>query len=643
MRAPTKIVRTKLLCETLEDRAVPATANLTNGVLTIFGSSGQDNIDISQSNGLLTVSGISQSYNASQIRAVVVDTGDDADTITVNPNVTIETFLFGGSGNDTIQGGSGRNHIYGGNGNDVLRGGSSSDEVFGGAGTNNVTGPSGATLVSGSANQTMTQSTISQRITELVNAERAKAGLPPLVVSFQLNAAADVQARNMVSMAPVVGLSAAMSHTLQGTFQPTLTSRANTVGYDYYALGENIAYGYNTAEEVMAAWMNSPGHRANILNPMFTQIGVSVQSYGTIKYFAQAFGFPQPGTTSAANPAPGSSTTPPPSSTTPPPSSSTPPPSTTTPTSGYGGGPSQAGKIYATGSDTGSTPTVTVYDAASGAVKFSFQAYNSTFRGGVRIAVGDVTGDGYQDVIVAPGRGMTPTVKIYDGVTGQLAGSFDAYTPLFQGGVNLAVGDVNGDGRDDVITGADAGGGPHVKVFDLASSQVLHSFFAYAGNFFGGVRVAAGDVNGDGRTDIVTSPGAGTSPLIRVFDGMNRQVIRAFEAYSSGWRGGVFVAAGDVNGDGRADIVTGAGAGGGPHIRVFNGTTTTEIYGFYGSVSSFVGGVKVAARDLDGDGKAEVLVGTGSGRRDCNVFRDGRFLTGFLAGDPANLNGLWVG
>lgn len=628
MRAPTRMVRTRLRCEALEDRAVPATASLTNSVLTVFGNSGPDNIQISQSNGLVAIAGVPETYAASQLRAIVVDAGDDADTIAVNANVTIETYLYGGSGNDSIHGGSGRNHIFGGNGNDTLRGGTAADELFGGAGTNSVAAPAGAAIVSGSPNRTTALSAMAQRIAELVSIERAKAGLPPLVVSFQLNAAAEVQSRNMVSLAPIVGLSAAMNHTLPGTYQPTLTSRAATVGYDYYTLGENIAYGYDSAEEVMAAWMNSAGHRANILSAMFTQVGISVQSYGTILYFSQVFGFPQPGSVSAANP---------------PPSTVTPPTNhPITLPAGYGFGSKQTGKIYATGSDAGTTPTVTVYDAATGNVKFTIQAYAATFRGGVRVAIGDVNGDGTQDLIVAPGAGSAPLVKIYDGASGQLWKSFLAYSAYFQGGVHVAAGDINGDGAADVITGADAGGGPHVQAFDGRTGSVLHSFFAYSSGFMGGVRVAAGDTNGDGRSEIICAPGAGTTPLVRVFDGVNRQVIHAFNAYSTVWRGGVFIAAGDVDGDGLADIVTGAGAGGGPHVRVFHGRTTAEIYGFYGSVSSFVGGVHVVARDMDGDGRAEIIVGTGAGRRDCNIFRNGRFLTGFLAGDPSSLNGLWV-
>src|SRR5579871_6078998 len=162
------------------------------------------------------------------------------------------------------------------------------------------------------------------------------------------------------------------------------------------------------------------------------------------------------------------------------------PPSTITVTQGFGGGSNLTGQIYATGSANG---WVTVYDLASGAIKFRFQPY-AGFTGQVRVAVGDVTGNGQQDVVVAPGPGMQSIIEVFDGATGQMVRSFDAYGS-FMGGSFVAVGDINGRGIDDIVTGADAGGGPNVKAFDSAGN-VLFNFNAYNVNFHGGVRVAVG-------------------------------------------------------------------------------------------------------------------------------------------------------
>src|SRR5262249_13729960 len=119
-----------------------------------------------------------------------------------------------------------------------------------------------------------------------------------------------------------------------------------------------------------------------------------------------------------------------------------------------------------------------------------------------------------------------------------------------------------------IVTGADAGGGSHVKVFDPITGAATKSFFAYPG-FTGGVRVAAGDVNGDGVADIITGAGPGGGPHVKVFDGVSGTEIHSFYAYEAAFSGGVFVASADINGDGFADIITGADAGGGPHVKVF--------------------------------------------------------------------------
>src|SRR4029077_4809 len=132
----------------------------------------------------------------------------------------------------------------------------------------------------------------------------------------------------------------------------------------------------------------------------------------------------------------------------------------------------------------------------------------------------------------------------------------------FTGGVYVAAGDVNGDGFADIICGADAGGGPNVTVFSGKDGSRLLSFFPYDMGFTGGVRVAAGDVNGDGTADIVTGAGPGGGPNVTVsrFAGGHPEVIQSYFAFDPRLSAGVFVGAGDVNGDGRADPIAGTGA-----------------------------------------------------------------------------------
>ena len=163
------------------------------------------------------------------------------------------------------------------------------------------------------------------------------------------------------------------------------------------------------------------------------------------------------------------------------------------------------------------------------------------------------------------------------------------------------------------VAGAAAGGSSQVNVYNAAGVQTA-SFLAYPPGYTGGVFVARGDVTGDGVEEIVTSTGAGGSANIRVFTQAG-VLLNSFFGYPEGFTGGVNVAIGDVNNDGFADIICGVGKGGGPNVRVFSGKDngTTLLFSFFAYPSAFTGGVRVAAADTNADGFADVICGVGSG------------------------------
>ena len=255
----------------------------------------------------------------------------------------------------------------------------------------------------------------------------------------------------------------------------------------------------------------------------------------------------------------------------------------------------------------------------------NFYAYDPAFRGGVHVAAADTTGDGVAEIITGAGPSGGPHVRVFEfngGALTELA-SFYAYDPAFTGGVFVAGGDVDGDGLAEVITGAGPGGGPHVRVFSLRGGTLteLASFFAYDPAFSGGVHVAAADTTGDGVAEIITGAGPFGGPHVRVieFNGGALTELASFYAYDPAFAGGVSVAGGDVTGDGIAEVITGAGAGGGPHVRVFDlsGGSLTEIASFFAYDPAFIGGVRVASAATP-RGEVAMAAAPGSGGRAVN-------------------------
>jgi uncharacterized protein YkwD len=129
-------------------------------------------------------------------------------------------------------------------------------------------------------------SALEQAVFTLTNQVRAQNGLAPLAASGQLVTAAQVHSTDMAR-------ANVLAHDLPGVAMPTPESRAAAVGYDFSWFGENIAYNYADPESVLRGWMQSPGHRENILNPNFTELGVGIAWNGLGEpYYTQEFGRP---------------------------------------------------------------------------------------------------------------------------------------------------------------------------------------------------------------------------------------------------------------------------------------------------------------------------------------------------------------
>jgi hypothetical protein len=281
-------------------------------------------------------------------------------------------------------------------------------------------------------------------------------------------------------------------------------------------------------------------------------------------------------------------------------------------------------KFTAVGADAGAGPLVTI--TFQNGTYVSFFAYAPSFRGGVRVALGDVNGDGSTDVITGAGSNGGPQVNVFnvDNATGavSLQNSFFAFDePFFAGGVYVAAGDTNADGFDDVVVGAGAGGGPRVQVYagsatGLVTSSTLNDFFAYSLDFAGGVVVSAGDRNADGDSEVITAPASNGGFNIKSFDvngnGNSPTLVDNFFAFNDTTSvGGLSLAVGYFNSGNIADLIVGTTNSA---FGVFldsdtSGIATVPFEGFTGAIRAGV------AEDAFGQEYAVALAGPNGGPR----------------------------
>jgi serralysin len=257
-------------------------------------------------------------------------------------------------------------------------------------------------------------------------------------------------------------------------------------------------------------------------------------------------------------------------------------------------------QLFAVG---GPSNKVQVRRTSDGSLVVEFAPYAASYTGGVTVAMGDVNGDGYADLIVGSAVGAAH-VKVYDGkalangtfsaanAESHLLTQFMAYEPRFGVGVNVAVASVHGGASADIITGATCGN-PHVKVYNSQAiangsfdpahpdASLLAEWFAYDLNLNAGATVAGGDLEGNGFADVVTGATAG-NPHVKVYSGRaiatgafshtnpDASLLAQVFPFPLQANLGVSVAVGDISGDGHLDLITGALAGN-PQVKVYAG------------------------------------------------------------------------
>jgi uncharacterized protein (TIGR03118 family) len=304
------------------------------------------------------------------------------------------------------------------------------------------------------------------------------------------------------------------------------------------------------------------------------------------------------------------------------------------------------GPFFAVG---GAPGRVQLRNVSDGSLLSDFAPFGSSYTGPVSVAIGDVNGDGFPDLVTGAADG-SPHVKIFDGKNihnktfdqnnpdGSLLASFFAYGLQFHVGVNVAVGKVNGARFADIVTGASFGN-PHIKVYNSAAiangsfgqnpeANVVASFFAYPVNMNLGANVSVGDVTHSGFADIITGATSG-NPHVKVFSGQavaqrtlssgnpDASLRASFFAFNVNQNTGVSVAAGDTTGENFSDIIAGT-ASGSSQVRVFSGKAiangsftpdASRLDEFFATDTPTAGGVHVGAADFEGSGKADILTG----------------------------------
>ncbi len=268
--------------------------------------------------------------------------------------------------------------------------------------------------------------------------------------------------------------------------------------------------------------------------------------------------------------------------------------------------------------DCNGSSQVSVIDPFTGTIRAQFFAYEPNFRGGVRVALADLDGDGTEEIVTTSGAGRTAEMRVFDQNGVELPQYRNRpYGDAYKGGMEVAAGDLDGDGDDDVVTAMSRGAGD-VRVLMSAGGglavDAAKSFRPLAATARTGASVAVADLTGDRRGEVLIGSGAGGAPKVMVFDVTGSPtLIDQFSPFTSALRGGVAVSDARWNADAVPDVVVAGGRGAGSVTEVYNGTVSPTANPRLARQAAFASlgtrnmPVHGAALDIDGDNRADRL------------------------------------
>jgi hypothetical protein len=240
-----------------------------------------------------------------------------------------------------------------------------------------------------------------------------------------------------------------------------------------------------------------------------------------------------------------------------------------------------------------------VLDNAGKKKRNGFFADDARVPGGSPYIITDVDSDGKRDLV------YTSKGKVFLQFANGTKREFTPYRG-FTGNLNFVVGQMDRDTPHEIAVVQASGAVPQVKVFDIDAKERF-AWYPYSRSFKGGASIALGDWDGDGLREIVVAAGFGGGPHIRSYKTDGKDWRGSFFAYPAAQRAGAFIALGDIEADGKAELLVGSGPGLPPSVRLFDAKQQRVSEVVIGN-APVKDGVQIRAADLDGDGKAELLV-----------------------------------